>query len=77
MNAKPFLFETDFRRPQPSRASVQADGRFLVPSTMAAERATNPFLRSGEPALAAAVGLSETVDPATVFVALRSWKNRF
>ena len=24
MNAKPFLFETDFRRPQPSRASVQA-----------------------------------------------------
>lgn len=67
----------DVRRRMAEAERAGADGRFLVPSTMAAERATNPFLRSGEPALAAAVDLSEAVDPATVFVALRSWKNRF
>ncbi|MCJ2078512.1 hydroxyacylglutathione hydrolase [Methylobacterium sp. E-016] len=56
---------------------LKSSGRFLVPSTMAAERATNPFLRSGLPALKTAVGLDEAADPATVFVALREWKNRF
>ena len=57
--------------------TLKSTGGFLVPSTMAAERATNPFLRSNLPALKSAVGLSEDVDPATVFVALRDWKNRF
>ena len=56
---------------------AKSEGRFLVPSTMAQERATNPFLRSALPALRTAVGLDERVDPATVFVALRDWKNRF
>ncbi len=56
---------------------AKSEGRFLVPTTMAQERATNPFLRSALPALKAAVGLDEAVDPATVFVALRNWKNRF
>ncbi|WP_375465783.1 hydroxyacylglutathione hydrolase [uncultured Methylobacterium sp.] len=56
---------------------AKSEGRFLVPSTMGEERATNPFLRSGAPSLAQAVGLSEAVDPASVFVALRDWKNRF
>ena len=50
--------------------------RFLVPSTLAQERATNPFLRSGEQALARAVDLPDA-DPEAVFVALRAWKNRF
>lgn len=56
---------------------AQAEGRFLVPSTLAQERATNPFLRSGEPALAEAVNLPPDSDPEAVFVALRAWKNRF
>ncbi|MFD0936035.1 hydroxyacylglutathione hydrolase C-terminal domain-containing protein, partial [Methylobacterium trifolii] len=37
----------------------------------------NPFVRSGEPALARAVGLPSGSDPAAVFTALRAWKNRF
>ena len=54
-----------------------AEGRFLVPSTLEQERATNPFLRSREPALAEAVDLPPGSDPAAVFTALRAWKNRF
>ena len=53
-----------------------AEGRFLVPSSMGAERDTNPFLRAREPALARAVDLPQG-DSAAVFVALRAWKNRF
>ena len=34
---------------------AKADGRFPVPSTIGAEKATNPFLRAGEPALARSV----------------------
>jgi hydroxyacylglutathione hydrolase len=55
---------------------AESEGRFLVPSTIEAERATNPFLRAGEPALARAVG-KEGAPPAEVFQALREWKNRF
>jgi hydroxyacylglutathione hydrolase len=56
---------------------AKAQGRFLIPSTLAAERATNPFLRSAEPALAKSVDLPPESDPEAVFVALRAWKNRF
>lgn len=57
--------------------TAKAEGRFLVPSTLEQERATNPFLRSGEPALAQSVDLPPGSDPESVFVALRAWKNRF
>ncbi|WP_298960156.1 hydroxyacylglutathione hydrolase [uncultured Methylobacterium sp.] len=64
-----------------ARAGVAAraarEGSFLVPTTLGEEKATNPFLRAGEPALARAVGLEPGADPAAVFVALREWKNRF
>ena len=53
-----------------------AEGRFLVPSTIANEKATNPFLRAGEPALARSVKM-EGAAPVAVFQALREWKNRF
>lgn len=53
-----------------------AEKRLLVPSTMGEEKRTNPFLRAGDPALAKAVQ-REGADPATVFRALREWKNRF
>jgi hydroxyacylglutathione hydrolase len=55
---------------------AQREGTFLIPSTIEAERATNPFLRAGEPALARAVG-KPGAPPAEVFQALREWKNRF
>ena len=52
------------------------EGRFLVPSDIRTEKATNPFLRAGEPALARAVN-QEGAPPLQVFQALREWKNRF
>ncbi|MCJ2068834.1 hydroxyacylglutathione hydrolase [Methylobacterium sp. J-030] len=57
--------------------AAKAEGRFLVPSTMGAERATNPFLRCTVPALAKSVDLPPESDAEIVFVALRAWKNRF
>ncbi|GJD90055.1 Hydroxyacylglutathione hydrolase [Methylobacterium hispanicum] len=56
---------------------ARTEGRFLVPSTMGAERDANPFLRVREPTVAHAVDLPAGGDPAAVFVALRAWKNRF
>ncbi|GEO98002.1 hydroxyacylglutathione hydrolase [Methylobacterium haplocladii] len=56
---------------------LKAEGGFLIPSTMAAEKATNPFLRAAEPDLARAVKLDPGTDPEKVFTALRAWKNRF
>jgi hydroxyacylglutathione hydrolase len=54
-------------------------GTPTTPSTIAEERATNPFLRSAEPAVIAAArarGAAEG-DPAAVFGAIRAWKNEF
>ncbi|CAA9324632.1 MAG: Hydroxyacylglutathione hydrolase [uncultured Microvirga sp.] len=62
------------RMAQAERA--KAEDRFLVPSTLAEEKATNPFLRAGEPALARSVKL-EGAPAGQVFAALREWKNRF
>jgi hydroxyacylglutathione hydrolase len=56
--------------------AAKAEGRFLVPTTIGAEKATNPFLRAGEPALARSVN-KEGAAPGEVFQALREWKNRF
>lgn len=55
---------------------AKAQGRFLIPSTIAEEKATNPFLRAGEPAVQRAVKM-EGAEPVKVFQALREWKNRF
>ena len=56
---------------------AKAEGRFLIPSTMGDERATNPFLRASLPTLAKSVDLAPGTDPEAVFVALRAWKDRF
>lgn len=55
---------------------AKAEGRFLVPSTIGQEKATNPFLRAGEPEVAKTVH-KEGAAPVEVFQALREWKNRF
>jgi hydroxyacylglutathione hydrolase len=52
-----------------------------IPSTIAIEKATNPFLRTSEPAIVDSLALAGRVepgaDPVTVFAALRAWKNVF
>lgn len=54
---------------------LRDDGLPTVPTTIGLERATNPFLRAGEPALAAAAGLAPGTAPAEVFAALRRMKD--
>ena len=59
-------------------AALRATGRPSVPGTLAQERATNPFLRRAEPALAAAAGARAgraLTSPTEVFEVLREWKN--
>lgn len=60
-------------------AALRAEGAASVPSTIALERATNPFLRCGEPAQAAAAQCrgAPCGDELAVFTALRDWKNTF
>lgn len=50
-----------------------------TPSTIGEERATNPFLRVGEPAVIAAARArgAASEDPAAVFAAIRAWKDGF
>lgn len=46
-----------------------------LPTTIGIERATNPFLRASDPAIARHIGL-EGADPVEVFARLREMKNR-
>jgi hydroxyacylglutathione hydrolase len=57
----------------------RAAGQPTLPSTMALERATNPFLRVAEPAVRkrARDRQPAVCDDATVFAALRRWKDQF
>ncbi len=60
-------------------AMCRAEGRATVPSTLALEKATNPFLRCTEPAVRASAirqgALSN--EPVEIFATLRAWKNSF
>ena len=56
--------------------AANAEGRPIVPSTMAEERATNPFLRAVAPEVKAHVGLAGG-DDATVFAEIRRRKDSF
>ncbi len=60
-------------------AELRRAGRPSVPSTLAEELATNPFLRCRQPAvIAAARGHGAADDsPVAVFAALRRWRNDF
>ncbi len=58
----------------------RARGEPTVPSTIAAELATNPFLRCDEPAVRAAAerrAPGAGADPVSTFAAIRAWKNAF
>jgi hydroxyacylglutathione hydrolase len=52
-----------------------AQGRFTLPTTMAMEQATNPFLRAARPEMGAALGMTgaSAVD---IFAHLRELKNK-
>jgi hydroxyacylglutathione hydrolase len=55
-------------------------GQPSLPSTIAMERAANPFLRAAEPALAESASRHAgraLTDPVAVFAALRQWKDGF
>lgn len=56
--------------------AARAEGRPTVPSTLAEELATNPFLRAGLPAVKASAGLPDAAD-AEVFAEIRARKDRF
>ncbi len=60
--------------------ATRARGAPTVPSTLADERATNPFLRAAEPAVRAAAQAhaGHPLDgPVQAFAALRKWKNDY
>ena len=64
-----------------ARAQRQRDRDLpTLPSTVAQEKATNPFVRVGEPAVVAAANrfAGKTLnDPVDVLAAIREWKNGF
>ncbi|HYN14121.1 MAG TPA: hydroxyacylglutathione hydrolase [Burkholderiales bacterium] len=54
-------------------------GKPTLPSTLADEKATNPFLRCREPAVVESVNKylgARVSDPVRVFAAIRQWKNQ-
>ena len=60
--------------------ALRDSGTPTVPTTLALEREVNPFLRTDEPAVAAAAVTHAGRALATrteVFAALREWKNSF
>jgi len=57
-------------------AKIRAQGGFTVPSTLELERATNPFLRSGDPQIRSELGMLSAEDK-EVFAELRGRKDRF
>ena len=57
-------------------AAAGAEGRPTVPSRLAEELATNPFLRAGRPEVKRAMGMEGAPD-AEVFAAIRQAKDRF
>jgi hydroxyacylglutathione hydrolase len=67
------------RRRAEEVAATRARGLPTVPSTLALEKATNPFLRCETPEVAAAARSrgADGSDPVAVFAALREWKNSF
>ncbi len=55
---------------------LRAENKLTVPTTLAEEKATNPFLRAGDPKVQKAVGMAGA-DASAVFAELRERKNRF
>ena len=56
--------------------AVRAAGGFTAPTTIGIEKATNPFLRAGDPGIRRHLGM-ETASDAEVFAEIRGRKDRF
>ena len=56
--------------------AARINGEPTVPSTLALEQQTNPFLRADVPALKHAIGM-DTADSTSVFTQIRAHKDRF
>lgn len=56
---------------------LRADNRPTIPSTLAVEKAANPFLRADIDTVAQAVGMAPGTDPVHVFAELRHRKDVF
>ena len=67
---------TDLQQRLLEVTAAREQGRPTVPSTLAQEKATNPFMRADHPSLKAAVGLPEA-PPAEVFGLVRRRKDDF
>jgi hydroxyacylglutathione hydrolase len=59
--------------------ALRAEGAWTLPSTIATERAVNPFLRVREPQVVASAQAhgAASNNPVDVLAALREWKNTF
>lgn len=55
--------------------TLRTQGAFTLPTTVGAEKATNPFMRAAQPEIAASMGLSGA-SPVDVLAALREAKNK-
>lgn len=56
--------------------ALRAEGKPTVPVSLAEELATNPFLRAGDPAIRARLGMTDATD-AEVFAEIRRRKDNF
>jgi hydroxyacylglutathione hydrolase len=56
--------------------ALRAAGQYTLPTTIGLERATNPFLRTEDPLVQRAMGMSDA-DPVEVFAKMRERKNSF
>lgn len=56
--------------------ALRAAGKYTLPTTIALENATNPFLRVEDPLVKKAMGMGDA-NPFAVFAAMRERKNRF
>ena len=56
--------------------TLRAADKPALPTTIAKEKATNPFLRADDPGLMKAVGM-EGAKPAAVFAEIRTRKDKF
>jgi hydroxyacylglutathione hydrolase len=57
-------------------AALRRQNRPTVPTLLALEKATNPFLRPASPALKATIGLADA-DEVSVFAKTRALKDSF
>ncbi len=67
----------DVARARERAASLRARGEPAIGTTLEEERAHNPFLRPGSPAIRATLGIPANADDVTAFAAIRAAKDTF